>query len=224
MSRRRKQISGHPAKRALIRDTPPMSPLERAAAATPVLRGLRGLAEWLGEGVAVTATGAPRPADVPALCAVFGIPAPAAPVRTATRVPELMSFWKVAKAADVVRVRGRRARLGEGLTGDALETWRNAFVRTVDGDDEEFIEGAEGGALVALQVLADLPARAQLDVAALDWMISKAAEAECVTFDVAAGLDLLAFFGATVRSGPRVALSPLGGHLIALLHEQAAAR
>ncbi|WP_155336782.1 hypothetical protein [Acrocarpospora corrugata] len=221
MSRRRKQSSGHPAKRAAVRTATQEPPLVRAAAATPVLRGLRGVAAWVGEGVAVTATGLPRPGDIPDLCRVLGIEPPAVRIRTAGRVPWLMSLWAVARAADVIQIRARKARPGEGLGADALETWRNAFVRTVDGNDEEFIEGAEGGALVALQVLAnvELPPGTAVDETALDATIRAAAEAEGVTFDVGAGLDLLAFFGAVVREPGRVTLTPLGAHLVTVLHE-----
>ncbi|WP_204044427.1 hypothetical protein [Acrocarpospora phusangensis] len=221
MSRRRKQSSGHPAKRAAARTLTQEPPLVRAAAATPVIRGLRAVAAWVGEGVAVTATGVPRPGDIPDLCVALGLEPPPVRIRTASRVPWLMSLWSVARAADVIQVRGRKARPGLGLAGDALETWRNAFVRTVDGNDEEFIEGAEGGALVALQVLARLPAPAgtAVDENALEATIREAAEAEGVSFDVAAGLELLAFFGAVARTPGQVTLTPLGGHLLTLLHE-----
>ncbi|GAA1009127.1 hypothetical protein Aple_064290 [Acrocarpospora pleiomorpha] len=219
MSRRRKQSSGHPAKRAAARTPGKESPLLRAAAATPVMRGLRGLAAWVGDGVAVTDTGVPRPGDIPDLCQALGLEPPPIKIRTASRVPWLMSLWAVARAADVIQIKGRKARPGAGLAVDALETWRNAFVRTVDGDDEEFIEGAEGGALVALQVLANVPAGSAVDEAALDATIRAAAEAEGVTFDVAAGLDLLAFFGAVRRDPGRATLTPLGAHLVTVLHE-----
>jgi hypothetical protein len=199
------------------------SELADAALASPELSSALALANWIGDGKEVTASGVLRPAAAAEACAVLGIDLPRGKVRSASDVPELEHAWLVAHAAGLITIDGKHVR-GPGfedVTADAGLVLRSAL-RALAADlglpDEPC-----GHCLTVLAAFAD----AEGPVAPMDVMevIRQAfpvtddpdvdpAELEEDAAHALAGLDKLVAFGAIdAMDDPddqRARLTPLG--------------
>jgi Plasmid pRiA4b ORF-3-like protein len=87
---------------------------EAALSCEPMARALR-LAEWVGPGRQLTASGVLRPADAAQACRELGIAIPASRLRSALDVRELMRAWMTAALAGFLEIRGRRVRAAPDL-------------------------------------------------------------------------------------------------------------
>jgi hypothetical protein len=98
-----------------------------------VMDQARQLAEWVGEGRKVTASGVLRRPDVPAAAAALGVPAPAK-MRTAADVPAVHRPWSVATAVGLLAVSSGSVT----AAGPALPRWPQV-------DDATVLAGWLGG-------------------------------------------------------------------------------
>ncbi|CAO5162358.1 hypothetical protein FAIPA1_210072 [Frankia sp. AiPs1] len=120
---------------ATERDDP--EAIAHAAASCLLFTRMRGLAVWAGAGQPVTPTGAPRPADLAAVCAAAGVALPRTS-RRAVDIRDLQQAWTAARVAGLLVVEGGRARAddggglaepggGEQPGPDVLGRWAAAF-------------------------------------------------------------------------------------------------
>jgi hypothetical protein len=98
--------------------------LSAVAAASPALSHARIVAEWVGEkGKPVTAGGALKPGQVPAVASALGVKSPSK-VGRASKVPEVYRAWLAAVGAGLVKVDGGRVtREAEAARRDVLDAW-----------------------------------------------------------------------------------------------------
>ncbi len=75
----------------------------------------RDLAEWVGPGRTLTASGVLRPAEAVQACRDLGIELPGPRLRSALDVVDLMRDWMTAAAAGFLELDGRRARAAQDL-------------------------------------------------------------------------------------------------------------
>ena len=75
----------------------------------------RDLAEWVGPGRTLTASGVLRPAEAVQACRDLGIELPGPRLRSALDVADLMRDWMTAAAAGFLELDGRRARAAQDL-------------------------------------------------------------------------------------------------------------
>lgn len=80
------------------------------ALSCPALTRARNLAEWVGPGRTLTASGVLRPAEAVQACRDLGIELPGPRLRSALDVPDLMRDWMTAAAAGFLEMDGRRVR------------------------------------------------------------------------------------------------------------------
>ena len=105
--------------------------LAAAALASPALSSALRLAEWVGDGKELTASGMLRPAGGAEACRALGIDLPAGKPRSTGDVPQLMHSWEVAHDAGLISVAGKYA-YGPGFVdvtadpGAALRSWLRA--------------------------------------------------------------------------------------------------
>jgi hypothetical protein len=86
-----------------------------AALSCTALARARNLAEWVGEGKTLTASGVLRPAEAVQACRDLGIELPGPRLRSALDVEDLMQDWATAAAAGFLEMSGRRVRAAEDL-------------------------------------------------------------------------------------------------------------
>ncbi len=120
--------------------------LADAALSCAALRRARGLAEWVGKGKTLTASGVLRPADAAQACRDLGIETPGPRLRSALDVQELMRGWLIAVTVGFLEMDGRRAWAAPGLREagssagpgpDAvLSAWVQAATAALDIGDE----------------------------------------------------------------------------------------
>jgi hypothetical protein len=75
----------------------------------------RNLAEWVGPGKTLTASGVLRPAEAAQACRDLGIELPGPRLRSALDVEDLMRDWMTAAAAGFLEMDGRRVRAAQDL-------------------------------------------------------------------------------------------------------------
>ncbi|HEV2781677.1 MAG TPA: hypothetical protein VGX25_20015 [Actinophytocola sp.] len=102
--------------------------LAAGARTSPLLGRARQLAEWVGEGRAVTAEGELTGPDCAAAAKALGIDVPG-PVERLGDVPELAHLWDLAESVEFVVVGAD----GQAGGGPGLAAWP-------DGDDEEVLD------------------------------------------------------------------------------------
>lgn len=124
-----------------------VSALATAARGCPAMDRTRRLAEWVGEGRELTASGVPKPAATVEVCGLLDIELPSGKKpRSALDVPELMAIWKTAIAAEFIEIVERRVRAGAGLcawdSADADSVLRVWARSTIEGAE---LAGAEEG-------------------------------------------------------------------------------
>ena len=88
---------------------PRQQELARAALDCEVIADAFRLADWLGPGRELTASGVLRPAVALQACQALGIPLTTGKLRSAKDVPRLQRAWESAAAADLVRITANRA-------------------------------------------------------------------------------------------------------------------
>jgi hypothetical protein len=115
---------------------------QAALACQPLSQALK-LAEWVGDGKAITASQVLRPAEVAEACAALGITLPHGKkkVRSAQDVPELDAAWDVARNAGLITLNAKQAfGLGfQDLTEDpaaALGAWLRAVTASFELPDD----------------------------------------------------------------------------------------
>jgi hypothetical protein len=86
-----------------------------AALSCTALTRARNLAEWVGPGKTLTASGVLRPAEAAQACRDLGIELPGPRLRSALDVEDLMWDWMTAAAAGFLEMDGRRARAAQDL-------------------------------------------------------------------------------------------------------------
>ena len=86
-----------------------------AALSCPALTRARNLAEWVGQGKTLTASGVLRPAEAVQACRDLGIELPGPRLRSALDVEDLMQDWVTAAAAGFLEMDGRRVRAAQDL-------------------------------------------------------------------------------------------------------------
>lgn len=119
--------------------------LARAAESCPLFTRVRGLAAWAGAGRPVTPAGAPRPADLAAVCAAAGVALPPTS-RRSIDIRDLQQAWTAARAAGLLVVEGGRAKAADdgGLAepGDGEQPGRDALGRWAAMFDEVCLNAA----------------------------------------------------------------------------------
>ncbi|WP_157488993.1 plasmid pRiA4b ORF-3 family protein [Pseudofrankia sp. DC12] len=118
--------------------------LARAAESCLLFIRGRGLAAWAGAGRPVTPAGAPRPADLAAVCAAAGVALPPTS-RRAIDIRDLQQAWTAARAAGLLVVEGRQARAaddGPAEPGDGEQPGRDVLGRWVAVFDEVCLNAA----------------------------------------------------------------------------------
>jgi Plasmid pRiA4b ORF-3-like protein len=120
--------------------------LAGAALSCAVLARARALAEWVGPGRTLTASGVLRPAEAVRACQDLGIEVPGPRLRSALDVDELMRGWLAAVAAGFLQIDGRRARAAPDLPAAGCAThpgakaivsaWVQAAAAVLDLDEE----------------------------------------------------------------------------------------
>ena len=110
--------------------------LADAALGCPALTRARKLAEWVGSGKELTSTGVLRPAVAAHACRALGIQLPAARLRSALDVDELMRDWATAIDAGLIMAHGRYAFAAPDMTVSldpelALNGWVRAAARVM---------------------------------------------------------------------------------------------
>jgi hypothetical protein len=103
--------------------------LADAALRCDALVRARRLADWVGSGRELTATGVLRPAAAAEACQALGISLPNARLRSALDVGELMRDWTIAADAGFVVIDGRRARAAADLVLTEPEFVLSTWVR-----------------------------------------------------------------------------------------------
>lgn len=83
--------------------------LAHAAMSSPALSSARRLAEWVGQGRTLTASGVLRPVEAVQACRDLDIDLPGPKLRSALDAWELMQVWEAATAAGFLEVQGRKA-------------------------------------------------------------------------------------------------------------------
>ena len=91
------------------------SEIADAALSCTALTRARNLAEWVGQGKSLTASGVLRPAEAVQACQDLGIELPGPRLRSALDVEDLMQDWVTAAAAGFLEVSGRSVRAAEDL-------------------------------------------------------------------------------------------------------------
>ena len=86
-----------------------------AALSCMALTRARNLAEWVGQGKTLTASGVLRPAEAAQACRDLGIELPGPRLRSALDVEDLMRDWMTAAAAGFLEIDGRRVRAAQDL-------------------------------------------------------------------------------------------------------------
>jgi Plasmid pRiA4b ORF-3-like protein len=86
-----------------------------AALSCTALTRARNLAEWVGPGKTLTASGVLRPAEAVQACRDLGIELPGPRLRSALDVEDLMQDWATAAAAGFLEMSGRGVRAAEDL-------------------------------------------------------------------------------------------------------------
>ena len=94
---------------------PISSEITDAALSCTALTRARNLAEWVGQGKTLTASGVLRPAEAAQACRDLGIELPGPRLRSALDVEELMRDWVSAAAAGFLEIGGRRVRAAPDL-------------------------------------------------------------------------------------------------------------
>ena len=117
-----------------------------AALSCTALTRARNLAEWVGQGKTLTASGVLRPAEAVQACRDLGIELPGPRLRSALDVEDLMQDWATAAAAGFLEMGGRHVRAAEDLPDagasthpdqDAiLHAWVQAATIVLDLDDQ----------------------------------------------------------------------------------------
>ena len=85
------------------------------ALSCPALSRARDLAEWVGPGRTLTASGVLRPAEAVQACRDLGIELPGPRLRSALDAADLMRHWVTAAAAGFLELDGRRVRAAQDL-------------------------------------------------------------------------------------------------------------
>lgn len=113
-----------------------------ALACQPLSHALK-LAEWVGDGKAITGSRVLRPAEAVEACAALGIDLPQGKkkVRSAQDVPELANAWDAARDAGLITLNAKQAfGLGfQDLTADpaaALDAWLRAVTAPLELPDD----------------------------------------------------------------------------------------
>jgi len=120
--------------------------LADAALSSAALSRARDLAEWVGKGKTLTASGVLRPAEAAQACRDLGIQTPGPRLRSALDVHELMRDWLIAVTAGFLEMDARRAWAAHDLSGAGslsqtdpeavLTAWVLAATAALDiGDD-----------------------------------------------------------------------------------------
>lgn len=86
------------------------SEITEAALSCTALTRARNLAEWVGQGKTLTASGVLRPAEAVQACRDLGIELPGPRLRSALDVEDLMRDWVTAATAGFLEIGGRRVR------------------------------------------------------------------------------------------------------------------
>jgi Plasmid pRiA4b ORF-3-like protein len=89
------------------------SEITEAALSCTALTRARNLAEWVGQGKTLTASGVLRPAEAVQACRDLGIELPGARLRSALDVEDLMRDWVTAATAGFLEIGGRRVRAAQ---------------------------------------------------------------------------------------------------------------
>jgi len=89
--------------------------LTDTALSCTALTRARNLAEWVGPGKTLTASGVLRPAEAAQACRDLGIELPGPRLRSALDVEDLMRDWMTAAAAGFLEMAGRRVRAAQDL-------------------------------------------------------------------------------------------------------------
>jgi hypothetical protein len=120
--------------------------LADAALSCPALARARALAEWVGPGRTLTASGVLRPAEAVQACQELGIEVPGPRPRSALDVDDLMRDWLAAAAAGFLQIDGRRARAAPDLLAagssrypdpsTVMSAWVQAAGAVLDLDEE----------------------------------------------------------------------------------------
>jgi Plasmid pRiA4b ORF-3-like protein len=120
--------------------------LAGAALSCAGLARARALAEWVGPGRTLTASGVLRPVEAVRACQDLGIEVPGPRLRSALDVDELMRDWLAAAAAGFLQIDGRRARAAPDLPAAGCATqpspeaivsaWVQAAVAVLNLDEE----------------------------------------------------------------------------------------
>jgi hypothetical protein len=94
----------------------PISPeVTDTALSCRALSRARNLAEWVGPGKTLTASGVLRPAEAAQACRDLGIELPGPRLRSALDVDDLMRDWVTAAVAGFLEIDGRRVRAAQDL-------------------------------------------------------------------------------------------------------------
>ena len=143
MARGGRVVSGYMADPSLAMVTPELA---GAALSCAALARARALAEWVGPGRTLTASGVLRPAEAVRACQHLGIEVPGSRLRSALDVDELMRAWLAAAAAGFLQIDGRCARAAPDLpaAGPAthprpkaiVSAWVQAAAAVLDLDEE----------------------------------------------------------------------------------------
>jgi hypothetical protein len=94
-----------------------------AALSCPALTRARNLAEWVGQGKTLTASGVLRPAEAVQACRDLGIELPGPRLRSALDVEDLMRDWVTAATAGFLEMGGRRVRATPDLPDAGSSTY-----------------------------------------------------------------------------------------------------
>ncbi|MCW2939801.1 MAG: PRiA4b ORF-3-like protein [Actinomycetia bacterium] len=105
-------------------DDSSLTDLADAARAGAAVSSAQALAEWIGAGRALTASGVLKPAAAAEVCDLLGIELPSEKPRSALDIDELMMVWSTAASAGFIEVVGKQVMAGAGLD------------RWLDGDPE----------------------------------------------------------------------------------------
>jgi hypothetical protein len=89
------------------------SEITDAALSCTALTRARNLAEWVGQGKTLTASGVLRPAEAVQACRDLGIELPGPRLRSALDVEDLMRDWVTAATAGFLEMSGRRVRAAQ---------------------------------------------------------------------------------------------------------------
>jgi hypothetical protein len=129
-----------------------LAELTKAARECEAILSAQTLAEWIGAGRELTASGVLKPTAAVEVCGVLGIELPSKKPRSALDISELMMVWSAAASAGFIEVDGRRVMAGAGLRqwldGDpetVLAIWTQCVLEslglagTPDEEDLEYL-------------------------------------------------------------------------------------